>query len=177
MFGRFPRKAPGKPRLASASAANDCVGRVGAAVGGGPVADVDLAVHSVGGCDAMVLVPTPSSSVAGRMVGLVSEACGDEEVALIVVPDTEAVLTRLGRLQLGHLGPELIGAPAIAGSEMKCSPVWGELQVVGYGRGGMLAEVAWSDVPSFRHLAGRGWARFRRRAASGGRGTARTAPG
>lgn len=31
----------------------------------------------------------------------------------------------------------------------------------------MLAEVAWSGVPSFRHLAGRGWARLRRCAASG----------
>lgn len=90
----------------------------------------------------MVLVPTTTASVAGRVVGLVGEACWDGEVALIVLPDTEAVLARWGRLQLGHLGQELIGAPAVAWSEMKCSPVWGELQVVGCGRGGMLAEVA-----------------------------------
>lgn len=37
-----------------------------------------------------------------------------------------------------------------------------ELQVAGCTRGGMSAEVAWLDVPSFKHLGARGWARFRR---------------
>lgn len=45
----------------------------------------------------MVLVSTPSSSATWRVIGLESEACGDGEVALIVLPDTEAVLARWGR--------------------------------------------------------------------------------
>lgn len=65
-----------------------------------PVEEADVVAWlGDGRIDAMVLVTTPTSSSARRIVGLVREASADGEVALFGVPDTAAVLARWPRLQ------------------------------------------------------------------------------
>ncbi|MCJ2008772.1 TAXI family TRAP transporter solute-binding subunit [Methylobacterium sp. J-092] len=59
--------------------------------------------------DALALVTTPTSPVAMRMVSLVKEDGGDEEVALFGVPDSAAVLARWPRLQSVTLPAALFG--------------------------------------------------------------------
>ncbi|WP_286134231.1 TAXI family TRAP transporter solute-binding subunit [Methylobacterium sp. Leaf123] len=61
-------------------------------------ADVTAALRD-GRIDAMVLVTTPTSPAARRVMGLVGEASEDGEVTLIGVPDAPAVLARWPRLQ------------------------------------------------------------------------------
>lgn len=65
-----------------------------------PVEETDVAAAlGDGRIDAMVLLTTPTSSAARRVVGLVREASADGEVALFGVPDTAAVLARWPRVQ------------------------------------------------------------------------------
>lgn len=59
--------------------------------------------------DAMVLVTTPTSSVARRVAGVVREASADGEVALFGVPDTAAVLARWPRVQAVTVPAALFG--------------------------------------------------------------------
>ncbi len=65
-----------------------------------PIEEADVAVaFGDGRIDAMVLVTTPTSSAARRVVGLVQAASADGEATLFGVPDTAAVLARWPRLQ------------------------------------------------------------------------------
>ncbi len=65
-----------------------------------PVAEADVAAAlGAGRIDALVLVTTPTSPAARRLVGHVRAASPDGEVTLIGVPDAAAVLARWPRLQ------------------------------------------------------------------------------
>ena len=59
--------------------------------------------------DALVLVTTPGSPVARRLVALVKEESADEEIALFGVPDSAAVLARWPRLQAVTVPAALFG--------------------------------------------------------------------
>ncbi|SFL97351.1 TAXI family TRAP transporter solute-binding subunit [Methylorubrum salsuginis] len=65
-----------------------------------PVEETDVtAALRDGLIDAMVLVTTPTSPAARRLVAFAGEASGEGDVAMIGFPDAAAVLARLPRLQ------------------------------------------------------------------------------
>jgi len=75
-----------------------------------PVEEADVAAALRDGrIDAMMLVTTPTSSSARRVVGLVREASADGEVTLFGVPDAAAVLARWPRLQAVTVPAALFG--------------------------------------------------------------------
>lgn len=65
-----------------------------------PVAEADVAAAlGEGRIDALVLVTTPTSPAARRLIGHVRQASADGAVTLVGVPDAAAVLARRPRLQ------------------------------------------------------------------------------
>jgi TRAP transporter TAXI family solute receptor len=59
--------------------------------------------------DALMMVTTPTSPIAKRLVSLVKDESEDEEIALFGVPDSAAVLARWPRLQAVTLPAALFG--------------------------------------------------------------------
>ena len=81
-------------------------------------ADVGAALRD-GRIDALVLVTTPNSALARRLVSIVRDAGDDDEIALFGVPDSTAVLARWPRLQAVTLPAALFGGnPRLPGEDV-----------------------------------------------------------
>lgn len=81
-------------------------------------ADVGAALRD-GRIDALVLVTTPTSAVARRLVSIVRDAGDDDEIALFGVLDSTAVLARWPRLQAVTLPAALFGGnPRLPGEDV-----------------------------------------------------------